>query len=137
MKETNKEKEKKNAAAENEKQEKTKPDKEKLLSCIRALEELGSPLLKSTSSADVLIVPVPGRETEAARIAQSLRAEGIRTAMYLIPDAKMKKIYAYAELNSIPYMLTAGDEITVKDLRTRETHPYEGAAAWIREGSRH
>ena len=41
MKETNKEKEKKNAAAENEKQEKTKPDKEKLLSCIRALEELG------------------------------------------------------------------------------------------------
>ena len=104
---------------------------------LAALEELGSPLLKSTSSADVLIVPVPGRETEAARIAQSLRAEGIRTAMYLIPDAKMKKIYAYAELNSIPYMLTAGDEITVKDLRTRETHPYEGAAAWIREGSRH
>ena len=39
MKDTNKEK--KTTAAENEKQEKTKPDKEKLLSCIKSLEELG------------------------------------------------------------------------------------------------
>ena len=91
---------------------------------LAALEELGSPLLKSTSSADVLIVPVPGRETEAARIAQSLRAEGIRTAMYLIPDAKMKKIYSYAEMKAIPYMLTLSPALTLKDLRTREAKEY-------------
>ena len=89
---------------------------------VAALEELGSPLLENTSTSDILIAPVTGKEAEALKKAEELRKKGFRVSMYLIPDAKMKKVYAFAESGKIPYLLTFNDEGTlIKDLRTRET----------------
>ena len=105
---------------------------------MAALGETGSPLLANQSYADILIIPSQGKEAEAFSAAARLRAEGIRTDMYLNPDAKMKKIYAYAETGHIPYMMTFSDDgFSVKDLRTRETMTGEAAIERIREESRH
>ena len=49
---------------------------------------------------------------------------GIRTDIYLNPEAKMNKIYSYAEMKAIPYMLTLSPALTLKDLRTREAKEY-------------
>ena len=88
---------------------------------MAGLEELGSPLLSNASSADVLIVYGAGDSEKAVRSAEELRNKGIRTDIYLQPDAKMKKIYGYAEMKAIPYMLTISPSFQLKDLRTRET----------------
>lgn len=95
---------------------------------LAALDELGSPLLSDTAAADVLAVPSEGRECEAMAMAEKLRKRGLRVSMYLLPDAKMKKIYAAAELGRIPYLMTFSDDgFTIKDLRTRETMSGEEA----------
>ena len=105
---------------------------------MAALGEVGSPLLANQSYADILIVPREEKEAEAFSAAARLRAEGIRTDMYLTPDAKMKKIYAYAETGHIPYMMTFSDDgFAVKDLRTRETMTGDEAIERVREESRH
>ena len=59
---------------------------------LAALEELQSPLLKDTAEADIMIVPQSGKEGEALKTASMLRQRGLNVSMYLIPDAKMKKI---------------------------------------------
>ena len=87
---------------------------------MAGLEELHSPLLANASSADVLVVYGPEDGEKAVQAAEALREKGIRTDVYLVPDAKMKKIYAYAEMKAIPYMLTLSP-LTLKDLRTRES----------------
>ncbi len=88
---------------------------------MAGLEELGSPLLTSSSSADILIVHGKGEEAKAMKAAASLRSQGMRCDVYLNPDAKMKRIYTYAETRGISYMLTLRDEsCSLKDLRTRE-----------------
>ena len=91
---------------------------------MAGLEELNSPLLSNTSSADVLVLYKNGEEGEAIRIAETLRDKGIRTDLYLMPDAKMKRIYSYAEMKAIPYLLTLSP-LTLKDLRTREQKAVE------------
>lgn len=89
---------------------------------LAALEELGSPLLSDTAVADVLVVPAEGKEAEAMMVSSSLRAKGLRVSVYLLPDAKMKKIYQAAESGEIPYLLTFSETgFAIKDLRTRET----------------
>ena len=101
---------------------------------LAALEELGSPLLADSASADILIVPSAGKETDAAVTAERIRTEGIKAAVYLQNDAKMKRIYSYAETNAIPYMLTFSEEGTaVKDLRTREMMTEGEAVKRIKE----
>ncbi len=88
---------------------------------LAALEELGSPLLSDTAVADVLVVPSERKETEAMMVSSSLRAKGLRVSVYLLPDAKMKKIYQAAESGEIPYLLTFSETgFAIKDLRTRE-----------------
>ena len=91
---------------------------------MAGLEELGSPLLANTSSADVLIVHGKEETGKAVECAEKLRGCGIRTDIYLNPEAKMKKIYSYAEMKAIPYMLTLSPALTLKDLRTREAKEY-------------
>ncbi len=101
---------------------------------LAALEELDSPLLKDTAAADVLIVPSIDREMSALSKAADLRKEGIRVSMYLVPDAKMKRIYAFAESNRIPYLITDdGEGFKAKDLRTREMLSVEDAVDRIKE----
>ena len=65
--------------------------------------------------------------------AEELRKRGIRTDIYLIPDAKMKRIYSYAEMKAIPYMLTLSPSLTLKDLRTREAKEYQGISDMIED----
>ena len=100
---------------------------------MAGLEELKSPLLASISSADVLVVHKDSETAQAIKAAEELRRNGIRTDIYLNPDAKMKKIYSYAEMKAIPYMLTFSDTMTLKDLRTRETREYQSIAEMIKD----
>ena len=89
---------------------------------LAGLEELKSKVVSAISSADVLILPQNGSETEALKCAKSLRDLGVRTDVYLVKNAKMKKIYSYAQTNSIPWLLTvSGQELSLKQLSTRET----------------
>lgn len=104
---------------------------------LAALGELKSPLLADTGIADIIIVPASGRESEASLLAARLREKGLKVSMYLIPDAKMKKVYASAELGKIPYLLTFTDTgFQVKDLSTRETMDGEEAISRILEGKK-
>ncbi len=104
---------------------------------LAALEELKSPLLEKTEAAEVLIIPETGKVSDALNEAEKLRSNGIGTDVYLIPDAKMKKIYAYAEAKEIPYMLTFKEgKAEVKDLTTREMMTEEEAIQRIGERNR-
>lgn len=88
---------------------------------IAALEELESPLVKETASSDVLIIHTPGFLAGAERTASELREKAVRADVYLITDAKMKRVYDYLDRNSIPYLLTVGETMTLRDQRTRES----------------
>ena len=104
---------------------------------LAALEELKSPLLEKTEAAEVLIIPETRKVSDALNEAEKLRSNGISTDVYLIPDAKMKKIYAYAEAKEIPYMLTFKEgKAEVKDLTTREMMTEEEAIQRIGERNR-
>ena len=100
---------------------------------MAGLEELGSPLLANTSSADVLIVHSDEETENAIKAAEALRENGIRTDIYLNPNAKMKRIYSYAEMKAIPYMLTLSPSLTLKNLGTRETKEYGSIPEMIKD----
>jgi len=96
---------------------------------LAGLTELNSPILASTSSADVMIIH-KAEETEKAQIAaRALRGKGIRVDVYMLPEKKMKQIYEYAEKNNIPYTMTIKDDKFVLKLNaTRESTEYNSAA---------
>ncbi len=98
---------------------------------IAALEELKSPLVRETASSDVLIIHTPGFLAEAERTASELRNGGIRADVYLITEAKMKRVYDYLDKNSIPYLLTVGETMTLRDQRTRESVTVRNSAEII------
>lgn len=77
--------------------------------------------MKETASSDVLIIHTPGFLAEAERTASKLRDGGIRADVYLITDVKMKRVYDYLDKNSIPFLLTVGETMTLRDQRTRES----------------
>ena len=93
---------------------------------MAGLMELGSPLLADSSAADVLIIHST-EDTEKAIIAgEKLRESGIRTDIYLVPEAKMKRIYSYAETRHIPYSLQIKDgSYILKNLSTREESTFD------------
>ena len=93
---------------------------------MAGLMELGSPLLADSSAADVLIIH-SAEDTEKAIIAgEKLRESGIRTDIYLVPEAKMKRIYSYAETRHIPYSLQIKDgSCILKNLSTREESTFD------------
>ncbi len=93
---------------------------------MAGLMELGSPLLADSSAADVLIIH-SAEDTEKAIIAgEKLRESGIRTDIYLVPEAKMKRIYSYAETRHIPYSLQIKDgSCILKNLSTREEYTFD------------
>lgn len=77
--------------------------------------------MKETASSDVLIIHTPGFLAGAERTASELREKAVRADVYLITDAKMKRVYDYLDRNSIPYLLTVGETMTLRDQRTRES----------------
>ncbi|MGN1163522.1 MAG: histidine--tRNA ligase [Candidatus Ornithospirochaeta sp.] len=95
---------------------------------LAGLEELKSPLLSNASSADVMVIYRKEDLAKAEKCARILREKGIRTDVYLDPDHKMKRIFDYAEKNSIPYSISfKDDKIMLKCHATRETKEYADA----------
>ena len=94
---------------------------------LSALVELDSPLLKQSSSSDVIIFN-KGRDMYpiGTMISSKLREEGLRVDTYL-QNKKLPQQFKYAEKNSIPYGIMINDEtisnntFTLKNLETRET----------------
>lgn len=90
---------------------------------MAALEELSSPLVKENASADIVVFYRTEEKELAVLSAFSLRAMGVRTDLYLLPEKKMKAQYEYAEKNRIARALSFKDgRYVVKDLATRESH---------------
>ena len=100
---------------------------------LAGLEELKSPLLENTASADVMIIHREEDRVKALKSAKALRDGGIKTDVFLAPEKKMKQIFEYAEKNRIPYSLTfSGDTYNLKNHKTRETFTSEDLAAVIK-----
>lgn len=92
---------------------------------LAGLQELKSPILDNTSSADILIIHKEDEAEKAMNTASALRENGIRTDVFLSPEKKMKQIFDYADKNRIPYSLTFKDnEYILKNHSTRETRSY-------------
>jgi histidyl-tRNA synthetase len=99
----------------------------------------------ATTPADVMVAVFDAKDTpHALRVAQVLRASGLRVMVY--PDAdKIGKQIKYADTQRIPFVaILGGDEIesgkvTVKDLtaQTQTTYDQAAAGAAILEGLKH
>jgi histidyl-tRNA synthetase len=88
-----------------------------------------------TSPADVLMVMFDAsRAASVTKVADQLRASGLRVFVYPDPD-KIGKQIKYADGQHIPYVALLGDEeikagtVTVKDLNTQAQQTYPQAAA--------
>ncbi|MBO5770065.1 MAG: histidine--tRNA ligase [Spirochaetales bacterium] len=93
---------------------------------LAGLEELKSPILENTASADVMVIHRPEDRVKALKAAAELREGGIRVDVYLAPEKKMKQIFEYAEKNRIPFSLTFSDSTyNLKNHNTRETFSSE------------
>ena len=107
---------------------------------LAALEELNSPILKSGSSADVIVFCLDDQlRSWYDSLGRTIRKSGLRCDVYML-DKKLGIQFKYAETNHIPFGLTCGSEefasntVTLKNLLTRETHkmiPIEDAIALI------
>ncbi|MCY1151775.1 MAG: histidine--tRNA ligase [Sphaerochaetaceae bacterium] len=94
---------------------------------LSALVELDSPLLKQSSSSDVIIFN-KGSELYpiGTMLSAQLREKGLRVDSYLL-NKKLPQQFKYAEKNSIPYGIMLNNEtisentFTLKNLETRET----------------
>ena len=79
----------------------------------------------NTAPADALVIPMTADRTAAIAIAQSLRAQGIRTQVYG-EQKKFKQKMTYANKLGVPYIVLLGDDeiaagkCSVKDMRTGE-----------------
>ena len=92
---------------------------------VAGLEELKSPLLANNSSADVMIIYRPEELEKDEKAARVFRDKGIRTDVYLSPEHKSKRIFDYADKNSIPYSLSFKENaVSLKCHKTRETKEY-------------
>ncbi len=95
---------------------------------LAGLTELNSPILSSSSSADVIIIHKAEETERAQNTARVLRANNIRVNVYMLPEKKMKQIYEYADKNRIPYTMTFKDDKYILKLNaTRETAEYDSA----------
>ena len=96
---------------------------------VAGLEELKSPLLSNNSSADVMVIYRENELEKAEKAARELRERGIRTDVYLSPEHKSKRIFDYADKDSIPYSLSfKEDTVALKCHKTRETKEYATVA---------
>jgi histidyl-tRNA synthetase len=99
----------------------------------------------ATTPADVMVAVFDAKDTpHALRVAQMLRASGLRVMVYPDPD-KIGKQIKYADTQGIPFVaILGGDEIangtvTVKHLAAQTQTIYDQAAAGaaILEGLTH
>ena len=77
----------------------------------------------NTCACDALVIPMTGSPAAAISIAQSLRAQGVRTQVYG-EQKKFKQKMTYANKLGVPYIVLLGDDeiaagtCSVKDMRT-------------------
>ena len=95
----------------------------------------------TSAPADVLVAMFSASAAaDAIRVADQLRASGLRVFVYPDPD-KIGKQIKYADAQHIPYVAIVGDEeikagtVTVKDLaaKTQQTYPQSAAGPTIAE----
>jgi histidyl-tRNA synthetase len=99
----------------------------------------------ATTPADVMVAVFDAKDaSHALRIAQMLRASGLRVMVY--PDAdKIGKQIKYADTQDIPFVAILGSDeiangkVTVKNLKsqTQDTYDQAAAGAAILEGLKH
>lgn len=100
---------------------------------LAGLEELKSPLLENTASADILLLHREEDRAKAFRTASLLRESGIKVDVFLSPEKKMKQIFEYADKNRIPYSLTfTGELYNLKNHKSRETFSSEDLSEVIK-----
>ena len=79
----------------------------------------------NTCACDALVIPMTSSPAAAIAIAQSLRAQGVRTQVYG-EQKKFKQKMTYANKLGVPYIVLLGDDeiaanvCSVKDMRTGE-----------------
>lgn len=88
---------------------------------LAALEELSSPLVKNSSYADVMVIFDKTDPSWTAKTAMNLRACGLKVDYY-VGEKSLGQQYAYAEKNSIPYVVVSCKDnlFTVKEIVTRK-----------------
>ena len=91
---------------------------------------------RNSCACDALVIPMTQSPAAAISIAQSLRAQGVRTQVYG-EQKKFKQKMTYANKLGVPYIVLLGDDeiaagkCSVKDMRTGEqtcVTPAEAAA---------
>ena len=111
---------------------------DRLFAAVRLME--GSELRSST--ADVLVtVMMSERITDYAKIAQTLRREGINTELYTGKQTSIGKQLKYADRQSIPVAVIIGsdefdaDQVSIKDLGKikREDVDIKDRKEWVKE----
>lgn len=92
---------------------------------IAALEETGSPIVKQARYADLMIVSDANNPLWQERTAAIFRTKGIKTDCYL-GSKGLGQQFAYAESNSIPYVICGQDSngFKLKEIATRQV--FEG-----------
>ncbi len=101
---------------------------------LAGLEELKSPILGNTSSADILIIHKQDQVAMAMKTASVLRNAGLKIDVFLSPEKKMKQIFDYASKNNIPYSLTFKDgSYVLKYHSSRESFETESIDNIIKE----
>ncbi len=91
---------------------------------IAALEELGSPLVRDSAYADLLVAYDSKNPEWSQKTAMRFRAEGLRVDCY-VGDKSIGQQCAYAEHNGIRTVVLSGDGepyYTLKNIATRQVY---------------
>lgn len=88
---------------------------------MAALEELNSPIIKNTKSADIAIFHSEEDTAKAFLSAKAIREAGFAVSVFLDPKKKFKAQMNWAEKNNISFSVTFSETgYTLKNLETRE-----------------
>lgn len=88
---------------------------------IAALEELGSPLVKDSSYAHVMVIYDSKDPSWSEKTAMDLRSYGLKVDCY-VGEKSLGQQYAYAEKNGIPYVVVSCNDnlLLIKEIATRK-----------------
>lgn len=89
---------------------------------IAALEELGSPIVTDSASADLMVVSNKQDIAWSESTAMKLRSAGLKVDSY-VGEKGLGQQFAYAEKSGIPYVVTAQKDngtYSVKEIATRK-----------------
>ena len=91
---------------------------------LAALEELGSPIVRNNSYADLLVAYDAKNPSWSLKTARFFRSKGLQVDCY-VGDKSLGQQCAYAEKNGIKTVVISGDGnpyYTLKDIKTRQVY---------------